>query len=194
MPKPKTFPILYNEALQIHISKLKEWNYLNLEQLKSGTITWSSSGEKIADISIKINTLSEQSYIELDYKYGGDPRNYKVGLVCMPSNLGKGVIWYFLCSQTNRRCRKLYLVNGYFFHRNAFNGCMYACQTESKQWRHLKRVYGSLFEPNRFYEQLYSKHFKKFYSGKPTKRYLELIRKIEQADRILFNDIENLSF
>ena len=192
MPKPHTFPILYNEALQIHISKLKEWNYLNLEQLKSGTITWSSSGEKIADISIKINTLSEQSYIELDYKYGGDPRNYKVGLVCMPSNLGKGVIWYFHCPVTNKRCRKLYSIGGYFLHREAFTGCMYDSQIQSKKYRELDKTLGAYFKTDELYEQLYKKHFKKYYKGKPTKRYLRLIEKINNGERFTANDIEHL--
>lgn len=33
MPKPHTFPTLYNDVLQISITKLKEWEYLNPEQL-----------------------------------------------------------------------------------------------------------------------------------------------------------------
>ncbi len=60
MPKPHTFPTLYNEALQISISKLKEWEYLNPEQIKSGTLTWSRNGNKTGSISIKVNTHSEQ--------------------------------------------------------------------------------------------------------------------------------------
>tara|TARA_B110001452_G_scaffold167084_1_gene139566 strand:- start:54 stop:254 length:201 start_codon:yes stop_codon:yes gene_type:complete len=32
---------------------------------------------------------SEQPYIKLDYKYRDEPRNCKVSLVFMPSNLGK---------------------------------------------------------------------------------------------------------
>jgi hypothetical protein len=38
MAKPCTFPTLYDEALQIHISKLKGWGYLDPEQIKSGTL------------------------------------------------------------------------------------------------------------------------------------------------------------
>ena len=68
MPKPHTFPTLYDEALQIHISKLKEWEYLNPEQIKSGTLTWSSNGNKTGSISIRVNTHSEQPYIELTIK------------------------------------------------------------------------------------------------------------------------------
>src|SRR5690606_41561878 len=105
MPKPHTFPTLYNEALQISISKIKEWEYLNPEQIKSGTLTWSRNGSQTGTISIKVNTHSEHPYIELDYKYRDEPRNYKISLVSLPSNLGKGLIWYFLCPQTNKLCR-----------------------------------------------------------------------------------------
>lgn len=182
MPKPFTFPTLYDEALQLHISKLKEWEYLKPKQVKSGTITWSINGNETGSISIKVNTHSQQPYITLDYKYRDEPRNYEVRLVSMPSNLGKGLIWYFLCPQTNKRCRKLYSIGGYFFHRDAFFNCMYDSQTKSKKWRELERLFGGYFVLDKYYEQLYSKHFKKFYKGKPTKRYLSLIQKIEDAE------------
>ena len=190
MPKPHTFPTLYNEALQISISKLKEWEYLNPEQIKSGTLTWSRNGNKTGSISIKVNTHSEQPYIELDYKYRDEPRNYKVRLVSMPSNLGKGLIWYFLCPQTNKRCRKLYSIGGYFLHREAFNGCMYETQTQSKKYRQLDKILGAYFKTDDLYSQLYQKHFKKTYAGKPTKKYLRIMEQIQKAESIPYHEIE----
>ena len=190
MPKPYTFPTLYNEALQISISKLKEWEYLNPEQIKSGTLNWSSNGNPTGSISILVNTHSEQPYIELDYKYRDEPRNYKVSLVFMPSNLGKGLIWYFLCPQTNKRCRKLYSIGGYFLHREAFNGCMYETQTQSKKYRQLDKTLGAYFKTDDLYSQLYQKHFKKTYAGKPTKRYLRIMEQIQKAESIPYHEIE----
>ena len=192
MPKPHTFPTLYNEALQISISKLKEWEYLNPEQIKSGTLTWSRNGNKTGSISIKVNTQSEQPYIELDYKYRDEPRNYKVRLVSMPSNLGKGLIWYFFCPQTNKRCRKLYSIGGYFLHREAFNGCMYETQTQSKKYRQLDKTFGVYFKIDDLYSQLYQKHFKKTYAGKPTKRYLRLMEQIQKAENVSYSEMELL--
>ena len=192
MPKPYTFPTLYNEALQISISKLKGWGYLNPEQIKNGTLNWSSNGNPTGSISIKVNTQSEQLYIELDYKYRDEPRNYKVRLVSMPSNLGKGLIWYFLCPQTNKRCRKLYSISGYFLHREAFNGCMYETQTQSKKYRQQDKTLGAYFRTDDLYSQLYQKHFKKFYAGKPTKRYLRIMEQIQKAGSIPYHEIERL--
>jgi len=190
MAKFPTFPTLYNEALQISISKLKEWEYLNPEQIKSGTLTWSRNGNETGSISIKVNTHSEQPYIELDYKYRDEPRNYKVSLVSMPSNLGKGLIWYFFCPQTNKRCRKLYSIGGYFLHREAFNGCMYETQTQSKKYRQLDKTLGAYFKIDDLYSQLYQKHFKKTYAGKPTKKYLRIMEQIQKAESIPYHEIE----
>lgn len=192
MPKPHTFPTLYNEALQISISKLKEWEYLNPEQIKSGTITWSRNGSQTSSISIKVNTHSEQPYIELDYKYRDEPRNYKVRLVSLPSNLGKGLIWYFLCPHTNKRCRKLYSIGGYFLHREAFNGCMYETQTQSKKYRQLDKTLGAYFKSDNLYSELYEKNFKKTYAGKPTKRYLRIMEQIQKAESVPYHEIERL--
>ena len=190
MPKPYTFPTLYNEALQLSISKLKGWGYLAPGQIKSGTINWSRHGESTGSISITANTRSEQPYIELDYKYRDEPRNYKVYLTSTPSNLNKGEIWYFICPQTKKRCRKLYLIGGYFLHREAFNGCMYETQTQSKKYRQLDKTLGAYFKIDNLYSELYKKNFKKTYAGKPTKRYLRIMEQIQKAESIPYHEIE----
>ena len=192
MPKPYTFPTLYNEALQLSISKLKGWGYLAPGQIKSGSITWSRNGRQTGSISIKVNTKSKQPYIELYYKHRDEPRNYKVYLTSTPSNLKKGVVWYFVCPQTKKRCRKLYLIDGYFLHREAFNGCMYETQTQSKKQRQLDKTLGVYFRTDELYSQLYQKHFKKTYAGKPTKRYLRIMEQIQKAESIPYHEIERL--
>ena len=181
MPKPHTFPTLYNEALQIHISKLKGWGYLDPEQIKSGTLNWSRNGNPTGSISIQVNTHSEQPYLELDYKYRDEaPINYRVQLVSALSNLGKGVVWYFVCPHTKKRCRKLYSIGGYFLHREAFSGCMYETQTQSKKYRQLDKTLGAYFKSDNLYSELYKKNFKKTYAGKPTKRYLRIMEQIQK--------------
>ncbi len=193
MPKFPTFPTLYNEALQISISKLKEWGYLKPGQIMNGTLnwTWRNSGRKNS-ISIQVNTQSETPYILLDYKYGDEPRKYKVYFTSTPSNLNKGEIWYFLCPQTNNRCRKLYSISGYFLHREAFNGCMYESQIQSKKYRELDKTFGAYFKEDGLYSQLYKKHFKKFYAGKPTKKYLRIMKQIQEAERVDYKALKSM--
>lgn len=190
MAKFPTFPTLYNEVLQIHISKLKDWGYLKPGQILTGTLNWSCNENSICSISINVNTQTEQPYIELDYKYRDEPRKYKVYLIKKPSNLQKGEIWYFICPNTKKRCRKLYLISGYFLHREAFYGCMYETQTKSKKYRQLDKKFWTYFKKDKLYEELYKKNLKKTYAGKPTKKYLRIIEQIQKAQSIPYEEIQ----
>lgn len=192
MPKPYTFPTLYNEALQISTTKLKEWGYLKANQFKSGKLFWKSNGKETGWFSIVVDTHKGQPYIELDYNYRGEPRNYKVSLVFRPSNLGKGYVCYFLCPQTYKLCRKLYSIGGYFLHREAFKGCLYETQTQSKKYRQLDKTFGAYCKSESLFEELNSKHFKRTYAGKPTKRYLQIMKQIHQARSVTQSEIERL--
>lgn len=192
MPKPHTFPTLYDEVKTVSISFLTKHGYLKPNQWKSGAITWSRNGNKTGSISIRINTQSECPYLELDYKCNEAPINYKVQLISIPSNLGKGVVWYFVCPRTGKRCRKLYLADTYFYHRSAFRGCMYEKQTQSKKSRYLDKTLGVYFLTDQLFEQLYKKHFKKQYAGKPTKKYLRIMEQIQKAESMPYHEIERV--
>jgi len=181
MPKNSTFPTLFDECKTINISKLKEWGYLHEWQYNSFTITWSRNGEQIGAIDCKICNNNESNYIELNYKASEKPINYKVQLVTVPSNLGRGVVWYFLCPNTGKRCRKLYLVGGVFLHREAFRGCMYDKQTQSHKNRVTTRLMGKVFGSDKASEILHSKYFKVYYAGKPTKRYLRILKQMQEC-------------
>ena len=192
MPKPHTFPTLYDDLKTVDISFLIKHGYLKPNQWRSGVITWSSNGNKTASISIRVNTEPENSYLELDYKCNEAPIKYRVQLFSALSNLGKGVVWYFVCPRTGKRCRKLYLADTYFYHRSAFRGCMYEKQTQSKKSRYLDKTLGVYFRSEQLFEQLYKKHFKKQYAGKPTKKYLKLTQQIQRAESIPHHEIERV--
>lgn len=192
MPKILTHPIHYDDAMQLAISKLKEFGYLDTGISKYGTVTWSSNGNKFGSISIMSDTLSAQPFIELNYKFKDEPRNYKIFLITIPSNLGKGFIWYFLCPKTKNLCRKLYSINGYFLHREAYHNCIYKSQTQNKTWRQKEKLSVNFLNSYKFYEELISKHFKKSYNGKPTKRYLKILTKIEASGHFTVSEIERL--
>jgi hypothetical protein len=190
MPKPATLPTLYNDVLQINISKLKELGYLEANQIRSGTLHWSLNGTPIGSISIEVNTYCMT--IELDYKFQNEPRNYKLNIIRTPSNLGKGEILYFLCPKTNKKCRILYSISGYFLHRKAFTGCMYESQIQSERNRSLFKLYEIHFKSENLYSELYRKNFKKTYAGKPTKKYLKIMSQIQKAEQVERISIEKL--
>ncbi len=179
MPKPHTFPTLYDEVLQLRIGLLKRDGLLTLGEIHSGTVSWSSNGNTTDRIGITVDMLSESPYVELAYSYGGQSRNYRVRLVSVPSNRGAGEIWYFLCPQTGKRCRILYMVGGWFLHREAFNGVYYDSQIQSKNMREYIRLIGPLFKQDKLYDELHKPYFKTHYAGKPTKRYARIKKKLD---------------
>lgn len=192
MPKLATYPTLYNEVLKLHISKLKKWGYINSEYQKSGTINWSKNGRNTGSITIETKTNNEGLYILLDYKYKNEPRTYKVQLTTVQSNLNNGAIWYFICPITNKRCRILYNVGGYFLHREAFKGCFYETQTQSKKQRDLDKTLKRVFGSETYINEMEKKYFKKTYAGKPTKRYLRIQKHIYSTENTLKSDFKKL--
>jgi hypothetical protein len=193
MPKYPTHPSLYDRVLKISITKLVGWGYLKPNQRINTNMVWSSNGETRGEIKILVDTTeNDNMFIELDYKYKDQLRHYKINIVSINSNLGKGKIYYFVCPHTQRLCRNLYSISGYFYHRRAFKGCMYECQIQSKKYRSLNSQFGSYFKSDNIYEQLHKKNFKKTYAGKPTKRYLKLTKLLELNKRreIDYNQFE----
>tara|TARA_R110000796_G_scaffold22657_1_gene65460 strand:+ start:134 stop:679 length:546 start_codon:yes stop_codon:yes gene_type:complete len=181
MPKPYTMPTLYDDLIQLNISNFKEYLKSDSSQNCNGSINWSRNGIQFSSISYKLHRRVYETHIILEYDYNNKPMSYKIDIVFMPSNLGKGFIPYFICPHTNKQARKLYLISGYFVHRTAING-MYSIQAESKFYRLMKKRFGSIFLVDNLYSEMYKKHFKKFYKGKPTKRYKEILKQIKQLE------------
>jgi hypothetical protein len=185
-------PFLFDNALQINISKLKEWGYLQPNNWKAGSLNWSRNGQQTASISIGVSTLEGHEYLHLKYSSDNEPREYKVRLVRKPTNLGFGEMWFFRCFKTGKLCRKLYLIDGYFLHREALKSGFYEKQIQSKYARSLDRNFGAYFKAESLYRERRKKYLKKTYSGKPTKKYLKLSNEIKKAERIEAGEIERL--
>lgn len=101
--------------------------------------------------------------------------------------------WQELVSEKDRFPGwKLNSISGYFYLRTAFIGCMYDSQIQSKKYRNLDKTLGAYFRLDDLYQQLFKKHFKKTYAGKPTKRYLKLMKQIQEAESIPYGEIELL--
>lgn len=185
MPKLPTLNPLFDSALQINIQTLKKSGYLEKDQHKGGLLSWSTGGNVTGEITFRVNTYFEPYQMTLEYNFRNEPRCYPVSIVKQPSNLGKGEVLFFVCPKTGQLCRKLYSIGGYFYHRNAFKGTMYESQTQSKKMRFFEKRFGALCDKEQIHKQVFSKHLKKTYRGKPTKKYLKLsalIERIERAD------------
>ena len=172
MGRNATNPTLFDEVLQLSITKLKEWGYLHPNHRTQAVINWGEA----ASVSIKVSTAPPSPYIELSYTYQGEALKYQIQLMPTPSNLGKGIYYYFICPITGKRCRKLYLINGQFAHRAAFAG-MYNCQIKSKKDRLTFKAINTLLKADLIRNQL-KKSMQNYYKGKPTKRFMQLLKKL----------------
>ena len=87
---------------------------------KSGTITWRNNYNEVTS-RLRIQGVFNESdqYLYLSYNCNDNSHYYKILLTSIPSNLGKGVVWYFICPFTWKRCRKLHLLDERFMHRSA---------------------------------------------------------------------------
>lgn len=183
MPKPYTFPTLLDEVKQVSITKLKEFDFMEPDSFKSGKLIWSRRGQEIGSISISVD-MRETPQATFSYTYNKEEQiNYHVKLTSTNSNLGIGKIWYFVCPHTGKRCRKLYSAGKYFLHRDAYPHAMYECQTYSKRGRMVDKVCKVMNGSDKLYEELYSKHFKTHYAGKPTKRYKKILSELEYIEQ-----------
>lgn len=158
MPKFPTFPFIFDEAKSLSISDLRKLRYFNKNSITNGTINWTNRGEKTGSISVSLLMNDNKNVLSFDYKCNGTDYKYDVCLITLPSNLGKGKVWYFYCPFTGKRCRKLHLIQERFMHRSALPSGMYSKQAQSKKWRQVERVYGSYFDSDEVYAELHSKY------------------------------------
>lgn len=188
------YPTTVEDCLTFRLKNLTENknNYLTSHGTQRGVTSWITNGEVQSTINIEVTYTEYEAYIIFDYKCNGEPKRYKVNLVSRVSNLGKGVIWFFVCPSTGKLCRNLYLNSGYFLHRTAFKSMMYSKQIESKKFRNLSKVFGAYFIRDEVYSELYKKYFKTHYNGKPTKRYLKLKKQIDIVNRFPSDTMEML--
>ncbi|MEX2437150.1 MAG: hypothetical protein WD509_01050 [Candidatus Paceibacterota bacterium] len=188
MPKPAEYPDLFDYAIKLDVWKLKKWGYLEMNSCLSGTVTWTRGYNK-SRIGIEVKISNSECYVILDYLSNGEPIKYKVNLVTIPSNLGKGEIYYFECPKTFKRCRYLYSIGKYFYHREAFLNSCYHVQTFSKNDRDKCKIIDATFKEDKAYQELYSPYFKKYYNGIPTKRYLRVKRNIAKGSQYSSQEI-----
>jgi hypothetical protein len=180
MPKPTTYPIIIDSLRSISVKTLTRKTLLQIGTCKKGEITWSDrfTKEVTNSVGIEINTTGNNSFIRLNYSIGEKDYNYPIQLTRLPSNLGKGFIWHFLCPVENNRCTKLFLLEDQFVGRAAVvkTGAMYASEIREKGFRQMDkdskrkaRLIDTVLEGHKRYR-------KSTYRGIPTKRKLKIIK------------------
>src|SRR5690349_11165343 len=93
--------------------------------------------------------------------------NYNIIIIGMPSNLGKGLVYYFLCPFTHKKCKILYKGYGalHFRSRESYSHRIYyPCQLSSRLDKHNDRYWAI----EKKLEGLDKKYTKYHYRGRKT--------------------------
>lgn len=189
MGRHSTIPDYFDLVPQIKLSKFKEWGYLKSGSLDFN-ITWTANWgfHGTSSIRVYLDIIGENGLMTLSYSNKGESVRQDVELVSIESNLGFGLVWYFVCPFTNKRCRKLYGIGKPFAHRTYFKRGLYIQQSSSNNYKRKFTLHTKFKRKEKAYDLIYSKNFKQYYEGKPTKRFLMALRWIEEAKGIREED------
>ncbi|GAB3666436.1 hypothetical protein GCM10028791_42270 [Echinicola sediminis] len=177
MVKIATFPPIIDFTPYISISGLKKWGSFELNTRSEGHYQLENGAGSVYIFL----SMGEIPYVELTYSYRGRSTMDALKLISIPSNLNVGKVWYFQCPITAKRCRKLYSVGDRFGHLSLIDG-MYEKQTYSKKYRDMWATYGWELDIVKLRDQIRQPGFKKYYRGKPTKKYLRIQKKINEIE------------
>ena len=104
-----------DECLRLELPFLWKNGYFKAGSLIQGSISWTNDSQ----VNFTSSYIEKEKWLRLYYtiedKQIGKKHNYDVTIqLCeVPSNLGKGMIPYFLCPVLGKRCRVLYQAYGY---------------------------------------------------------------------------------
>lgn len=181
------------ESLRIELSTLLRLGYLKPFCQLSGPFAWKNQrGEASGRIGLKTHYIpgGSNNYIELAYTISyRDGREedfcYRVRLVEVPSNLGKGSVLYFLCPQTGQKCRILYKAydSTLFKSRSAYSNRLYYTTQKASRLSYYNDYYWQL-EDHIMKLKAKNEGWKRTYKGEPTRAARRLQRLQEQQERL----------
>ncbi|WP_132051837.1 hypothetical protein [Pseudocnuella soli] len=176
MYRTKYSPTIVENQLCLSTAILKKFKPLELEGRKAKELTFyrvnplTGNKEITASLQVTFNSEFGNDYLKLDYVYGGQEISCIIHLQAIKSNLGKGFVYFFICPQTGKNCRKLYLHEGHFKSRKGIGVLLYYQQTVPVKDR-------SVFQMGRVskkYRELlvaqFRPYYKEWYGLKKTKK------------------------
>ena len=180
------------EVPHLSIFQLNKWKLLG--GYASNTLTWSwrLSGRK-SSIGIIVNTVAP--YVRLQYTQTDREGNrkdfdYKVSLTTTPCHFG-GVRHWFNCPNCGKRVGYLYCARHYFTCRTCAN-LTYESRNESRLGRFGQMGYFIVAE--RQMEERYMNLKRRYYAGKPTRKYRQILKIQNRLDSINIPTMEELLF
>ncbi len=181
---------------KVSIYWLNKRNLIPEDGCGGGRLNWSMNGNSTGNINYGMDT-SEEPYIRFDYrtKHSWEPEenyvsyDYKVNLERLECNFG-GYRWYFRCLKCNSRVGILYSSFPYFVCRKCANLSYDSCN-ENKRFRGYPY---KLITDECKAEKIYEGLKRRYYKGKPTKKYKKYLRLwgyISEAEKVEMRNVLN---
>lgn len=182
--------ITTNSAMRLEINNLIKGKHL----IYGSEIQFISSWTNGAEIGITSCYNDNEIYLRLTYTVNKTTKyDYKIYIERIKSNLGKGHNHYFICPESLKRCKILYLCYGAerFKCRQAYNNRIYyKSQIHSKEYR----LNGRYFHFTEIIDKMYEMRKTKLYKGKQTKRdqrLIKLLNKRAEVDELRNEQLNN---
>lgn len=194
MGRSSTGAVHHFTALRISISTLQQYAPKNGVALNQ-SMSWSARGTNRGSISYDVSFVANDRYLRLKYNHTDrdgviHPIDYKINIIGIPSNLGKGENLYFVCPVSYKLCKILYSCYGckYFMSRGAYNNRIYYT---SQMYSKSDKANNYYFELEREIEELKIKAKKSHYKGVKT----HLQSRIEKLEnKSLLCDLERATY
>jgi hypothetical protein len=175
MGRDRTGAIFTSEARRLDLSFLLKKGFIKKNATIQGVINWSIRDEPTGSMTILTKHTPDEKYIRLsytatDYNKVQTSFDYKIDLVEVDSNLGKGKLLYMVCPESGKRSRILYLAYGAnkFKCREAYQNRLYFNTQKSSKLDFWNTKYFEMVSKLEKFGSLRTATHK----GKPTKRAL----------------------
>ena len=185
MGRRKTGAILTSEARKLELSYLLKQGLIKKNAISESVVYWCLKDNPIGSMKILTYHSSDEKWIRLIYtvtdNYGKDTQyDYKIELIEVDSNLGKGKILFMVCPESGKRCKILYLAYGTskFKSREAYQNRLYFSTQKCSKLDFWNTKY---FELEKRIEEL-GKLRTCTYRGKATKKALRLNKLMAEKD------------
>ena len=179
MGRNRTGAIFTSEARRLDLSFLIKRRLLQKNATIQGVINWNIRDEPTGSMTVLTSHTPDEKYIRVSYTvtdfYGvATSLDYKIDLVEVDSNLGKGKVLYMVCPESGKRSRILYLAYGAkkFKCRDAYQNRLYFSTQKCSKTDIWNTKYFEIESKLEKFGNLRTKTHK----GKPTKRALRFDR------------------
>lgn len=127
MGRKSTGSVCVSQVNRLELSFLLKGGYLKYGYNLNSKIYWVRNGYPTGNVSIQCCYTNNEKWVRLNYFVGEKIFDYKIYLEEVDSNLGRGKVIYFLCPQSGKKCRILYIAyeSDIFKSRQAYKDRLY---------------------------------------------------------------------